>query len=363
MSEIQAGTENKQSSQRNAPPQQNGGTAVAKPRPQNAVKRVETNPLLMSAEHWSRLKEVCSMAVASGMLPKHVDTPQKAFTVAMKGNELGFTPMYALEHLSVINGKPTIGGQAMLMLILSRGGPGTVCDLVTPVEDELKYGEWEMQRPGRPARRFKFTMEDAKRAEVLGNTGWKKYPRAMLRWRALAEGARIIFPDIIAGLYLHEEMGAVVDESGNFSTVDFRKVHAAKEIQATVDGNGSQDHSASASQKTSAEGGNDTAPPSAPTADDENAIGLGFPSFAAQRESWALLNTTLKASGLNGSVARDYAVKNFNKAETVRLTSAEAQELLRYIDSAAKGTPPVETVVDTGFAGPAEPLPFEGGTA
>src|SRR5690606_6797084 len=53
-----------------------------------------------------------------------------------------------------------------------------------------------------------FTVEDAKRADLLSKDPWKKYPRAMLFNRALTEGARVYCPDIYFGngIYCPEEL-------------------------------------------------------------------------------------------------------------------------------------------------------------
>lgn len=190
--------------------------------PKNAVRRVESNPLLMSPEHWARLKEISESAVKSGLLPKSVDNAQKAFVIALKGNELGFSPMYALERIAVINGKATIDGQAMLRLIYERV-PGCKVAFYTPVEKAATECEVGITRPGQTELRVRFTMDDAKRAGLLEKPGpWKTYPRAMLRWRAISEAARITVPDAIAGLYLHEELGANVNDAGEIIDADFK---------------------------------------------------------------------------------------------------------------------------------------------
>jgi hypothetical protein len=198
--------------------------ASAKP-----VARVETHPLLLPAEQWARLKELADHAHKSGLLPRHIDSPQKAFVIIMKGHELGLPPMYSLERLAVINGKATMDGQSMAALILSREPEATV-DLVTPEGKESEMASWDMARPGKKVKRFTFTMEDATRADLLGKDPWKKYPRAMLRWRAFSEGARTVFPHIIGGLMPHEEMGAVVDDEGNLVAIEEKRLKQAKEV-------------------------------------------------------------------------------------------------------------------------------------
>jgi hypothetical protein len=133
---------------------------------------------------------------------------------------------------------------------------------------------------------------------------------------------------------------------------------------SAIDEAAKRDHSPNHSQKNTAGGGgkSGSSPPPAPTADDERAVALGFASHAAQREAWALLNTTIRGSGLAPLAAQKYAVDTFQKAEIIRLTSAEIQTFLRYLDGL--NTPPPHAMETTGFAEPAGPLPFEpGGSA
>jgi hypothetical protein len=45
---------------------------------------------------------------------------------------------------------------------------------------------------------------------------WERFPRAMLRARAIAEAVRIACPEVLHGaIYTPEELGAVVDQEGN----------------------------------------------------------------------------------------------------------------------------------------------------
>jgi hypothetical protein len=64
---------------------------------------------------------------------------------------------------------------------------------------------------------FRFTLtysvKDAERAGLVKpDSNWKKYPANMCRWRAISMCARIVVPDLLAGLYLASEFdGTVID--------------------------------------------------------------------------------------------------------------------------------------------------------
>jgi len=52
----------------------------------------------------------------------------------------------------------------------------------------------------------KFSVEDAKKANLWGQNTWKNYPKRMLQMRARGFTLRDCFPDALRGLYLVEEL-------------------------------------------------------------------------------------------------------------------------------------------------------------
>lgn len=195
-------------------PQSNQGQAIA---------RLESNPLLMATDQWQRLESLALRFYKSGCAPKCLANVEAVLIVMLKGNEMGLPPMYAAENIAVVNGKATIGGQAMLRLIYERAR-GVKVEFHTEPAKQNTECEISIQRPGHEPVRLIFTMEDAKRAGLASKQPWQQYPRMMLRWRAVAECARIAVPDVIAGLYLHEELGANVDAEGNIVEAEFTRV-------------------------------------------------------------------------------------------------------------------------------------------
>lgn len=57
---------------------------------------------------------------------------------------------------------------------------------------------------GKPLR-IEWTIDMAKRCDLTGKDNWKKYPRAMLRARCIAEGVRATYPAAIGGMMVAEE--------------------------------------------------------------------------------------------------------------------------------------------------------------
>ena len=166
--------------------------------------------------------------IDSGLAPKGFQTPQ-AVAVAMQfGAELGLPPMAALQNVAVIQGRPTLWGDAV---------PGICQHLLEAYKDELvgKAGDdtegarVTITRKGRaePVTRT-FTVADAKRAGLWGKAGpWSQYPQRMLLMRARTFAYRDAFPDALRGLYTAEEVQEMPAKNVTHSLDAFEKKETA----------------------------------------------------------------------------------------------------------------------------------------
>jgi hypothetical protein len=156
---------------------------------------------------WDQKMKFAETLVKTGFLPKAITTPAQALAIILTGQELDIPPMHSLRSIHVIEGKPTLSSELMLALML-RGG--VVC---TWLESDDQRATLRAKR-GNTEFTGTFELEDAKRAKLTGKIGWQFYPEAMLRARVIALVARVVAPDLIAGLYTPEELGADVDAEG-----------------------------------------------------------------------------------------------------------------------------------------------------
>jgi hypothetical protein len=83
-------------------------------------------------------------------------------------------------------------------------GSGRCADW-TMVESTDKIATFETTRVGGKPQRLSFTIEEAKVAGLLGKNNWKNFPAAMLRARAQAALARLVYQDVLAGIYSDDE--------------------------------------------------------------------------------------------------------------------------------------------------------------
>ena len=159
---------------------------------------------------WEAMLAQAQTLVRSGFLPKAINTAEKALAVMQTGKELGIGAMQSLRAIHIIDGKPTMSAELIAGLVLSRI-PGAMLRVVETTEERCVV---HAARPGHEPTPFVFTMQDAKQAGIASKDNWRKYPRAMLRSRAITEAARAIFPDATMGLYDADELGAITGESG-----------------------------------------------------------------------------------------------------------------------------------------------------
>lgn len=147
------------------------------------------------------------MLASSNMIPKQYQgKPNDVLVCVQWGYEMGLAPMQALQNIAVINGKPSVYGDAAMALV--QNSP--VCeDIEEFIEDEGTPNPVAVcvaKRKGRKPVTAKFSVEDAKRAGLWGKQGpWTQYPKRMLQMRARGFALRDAFPDVLKGLITIEE--------------------------------------------------------------------------------------------------------------------------------------------------------------
>lgn len=181
---------------------------------------------------------------ASGLAPKGVSTVEAIFTAIQMGAEVGLSPMQALQNIAVVNGRPTIWGDAQLGLVRGSG-------LLESFEEKFEGDGDKMvaycivKRKGEPAPiTGEFSVKDAVVAALWNKAGpWTQYPKRMLKMRARGFALRDGFSDILKGIYSTEEMQGMQDvtpreESANIQDLNakFIKVVAKTATADHVDG-------------------------------------------------------------------------------------------------------------------------------
>lgn len=158
-----------------------------------------------SHRDWHDLYELAKVVYnVDGFVPKAIQgKPAAVLATLLAGDELGFSPMESLRAIFIIDGRVGLYAEAARALIYEAG-------------HELRVDADDTQATARGRRRdwpdsadyvsVQWTIDRAKRAGLAGRQQWARYPRQMLQARASSELGRLLFPDVLAGLDVYEEL-------------------------------------------------------------------------------------------------------------------------------------------------------------
>lgn len=153
-----------------------------------------------------RFAEVISK---SAMVPKEYQgKPANTLVAVQWGMELGLAPMQALQNIAVINGKPSVYGDALLAMVRADSRCRGVQEYVEGKGDDMTAVCIIKRAHGDDIEEIKrtFSVGQAKQARLWGKPGpWQQYPERMLQHRARGNAIRDGFPDVIKGLVTVEE--------------------------------------------------------------------------------------------------------------------------------------------------------------
>jgi hypothetical protein len=147
------------------------------------------------------------MVANSDFAPKDFrGKPASCVLAIQAGAEIGLSPMQALQSIAVVNGRPSIFGDAALAVV--KASP--VCEYVTESvegDGDQMVATCTAKRRGYPTPTVvRFSVADAKKASLWGKSGpWTHYPKRMLQMRARGFALRDCFPDVLKGLVTAEE--------------------------------------------------------------------------------------------------------------------------------------------------------------
>lgn len=144
----------------------------------------------------------CERIANTSLVPQNFRNKPNDILVAIQmGKEVGLEPMQSLQSISVINGKPSMYGDALLAL----------CRKHPDFEDMIEEGDDKsatctVKRKGETPYIKTFTIEQAQRAGLISRSPvWRSYPERMLQMRARTFALRDAFSDALKGFISNEE--------------------------------------------------------------------------------------------------------------------------------------------------------------
>ncbi len=147
--------------------------------------------------------EFAGFLAKSTIVPKDfANNPGNILVAIQWGMELGLQPMQAMQNIAVINGRPSLWGDAVIALV--RASP--LCEYVKETDDG-ETATCRVKRRGEDEHIATFSMADAKTAGLVGKQGpWSQYPKRMRQMRARGFALRDMFADVLRGMPVAEEL-------------------------------------------------------------------------------------------------------------------------------------------------------------
>lgn len=187
---------------------------------------VTTQPLTPSV--WQVIEAIAPVMHKCRMFG--VTNWEQAATIMIKGHELGLGLAASFEYIHIIQNKPSLAPRGALALIHMSG----VLEKLT-IKETVDSCTVYMKRVNGFEYETTWTMADAERAGLVKeDSGWKKYPQNMLRWRAIGYCADVVCPDVLGGLKRADEFGAPIDTAGNVIEGEFTVTAEPSKVEETA---------------------------------------------------------------------------------------------------------------------------------
>jgi hypothetical protein len=170
----------------------------------NQLATKQQTGFTVAPQNMTEAMDFAAMISRSQMCPNnYMGKPEDTLIAMMMGNEVGLNPLAAIQNIAVINGRPSIYGDALMALVQNH--PAFV-SIEESFDENTFTAICTVQRKGGTKHVQRFSRQDAEQAKLWGKAGpWTNYPKRMLAMRARGFALRNQFADALAGLITREE--------------------------------------------------------------------------------------------------------------------------------------------------------------
>lgn len=195
--------------------------------------------LMLHPENIEAAKDLAKTLANSGLVPQaYAGKPDSILIAGAMGARLGLDIFSALSGIAVVNGRPTLWGDAQLAVCQARQDWGGMKVTWTGEGDDTTCTV-TICRKGVPDTSASFSIADAMGAGLWGKAGpWKQYPRRMVELRARAFAIRAAYADALAGFAQREEVEDMEDVTASARVIPEAanaKVRTIQSSPAAVD--------------------------------------------------------------------------------------------------------------------------------
>lgn len=190
--------------------------AVDAVKDEQAVAVIEAKPTAISANVWAdkdafnQMLRVSQMLSQSSIVPQNYQgKPQDCFIAVELASRMNTSPVFIMQNLYVVKGKPSWAGQACMAMINACGKFGNVKHVYTGEKGTDSRGCYVTAvrlSDGEIVNGTEITLAMAKAEGWTSNSKWRNMPEQMLGYRAASFFARMYCPEALMGLQTYEEV-------------------------------------------------------------------------------------------------------------------------------------------------------------
>lgn len=165
---------------------------------------------------WQDKKAFDQVARVAGMLSKSTIVPQNyqgkpedCFIAVEMAARMNTSPIFIMQNLYVVKGKPSWAGQACMAMINACGKFKNVKHVYTGTKGTDTRGCYVTATrisDGETVNGTEVTMKLVKDEGWISNSKWKNMPEQMLGYRAASFFARMYCPEALMGLQTYDEV-------------------------------------------------------------------------------------------------------------------------------------------------------------
>ena len=161
-------------------------------------------------EAFDQVARVANMLSKSSIVPEtYRGKPEDCFIAVEMASRMNTSPIFIMQNLYVVKGKPSWAGQACMAMISACGKFKNVKHVYTGERGKDNRGcyvEATRISDGEVLRGTEITIQMAKDEGWMSNSKWRNMPEQMLGYRAASFFARMFCPEAMMGLQTTEEI-------------------------------------------------------------------------------------------------------------------------------------------------------------
>lgn len=161
-------------------------------------------------EAFDQTARVAGMLAKSSIVPQNYQgKPEDCFIAVELASRMNTSPLFIMQNLYVVKGKPSWAGQACMAMIMSCGKFRNVKHVYTGTKGSDNRGCYVTAvrvSDGETVNGTEVTLAMARAEGWMSNTKWKNMPEQMLGYRAASFFARMYCPEAMMGIQTTDEV-------------------------------------------------------------------------------------------------------------------------------------------------------------